>query len=237
MVKVATVIFLTITALVGLRSGSIATDKPPAPQLTIELSKTRVVEWCQKEPSRTGGVCSKEQAKVRVTVKTNEQKSDALTYYYVPTCGSFDGNGSEVSWDLSNCSRGTYAVTVALGVERVLNDETASASVEVLECPHCGMICNCPIISVSAPDKTIRPGQAFVLDANVGGGDLLKFAKYQWSISEGVILAGERSTRCFVRSDKNKKNYMINATFRIDGLDPACNCTTSWSETIFVKEK
>jgi hypothetical protein len=66
--------------------------------------------------------------------------------------------------------------------------------------------------------------------ANLSGGDQNNIT-YNWSVSAGTIESGQGTPSITVRTTPELAGGNVTATVNIGGTDPACNCTTSASET------
>lgn len=64
--------------------------------------------------------------------------------------------------------------------------------------------------------------------ANVVGGPSVT---YNWSVDRGVIESGQGTPSISVRTSREDAGQNVTATVTLGGLDPACNCPSSASET------
>ncbi|MCV4566453.1 hypothetical protein OFB72_28250, partial [Escherichia coli] len=60
---------------------------------------------------------------------------------------------------------------------------------------------------------------------------------YNWSVSAGTIESGQGTPSITVRTTRDMAGSSVTATVEIGGLDPACNCPRTASETAGVAPK
>jgi hypothetical protein len=95
----------------------------------------------------------------------------------------------------------------------------------------CGL-CICPTISVDGKqllDEPLTSETKLVFTANVAGGSQDEPIKYHWTVDGGQIISGQGTPSIEVKLTLPFKD--VTATVNLSGIDPACSCPTSASET------
>jgi hypothetical protein len=173
--------------------------------------------------------CQTDQARVKVSSFVKDSESNSLTYYYIPSKGRILGQGANVVWDLSEASPGKYSLTVGVGNDGIINGKTITKTLTVSGCPECDPPRFCPSLSILGPKGTIRPDDAFIVRAKVEGIDKSEIT-YHWTISSGVIAAGQNADQILIRTAHENVTSPIEVNVEIGGTDPNSNCVTVVSE-------
>ncbi len=235
-------IFLTICLTVFIILSSnivISKEKPalnnptPKPQTLpeiekIALDKKELVYFC---PS--SDYCGKDEIfRVKVETTVRNPKNLPLTYEYTVSGGRVVGQGDKVFWDLKGTRPGTYTITVAIDYGRGSVNETKSETVTVKECPICYLPCICPTLAVSGNDE-IKAGETVTFKAKVEGGTATSI-NYQWTISQGEIIAGQGTAEITVKTTKEMIGS-VEAAVEISALGLCENCQFTESKTTIIK--
>ena len=69
---------------------------------------------------------------------------------------------------------------------------------------------------------------SFTANASGGSQDQLT---YNWTVDSGTIESGQGTPSITVRTTPEMAGTTVTATLTIGGLDPSCNCTTSYTES------
>lgn len=181
---------------------------------------------------REGEVCN-DSTTINVSTTAVDPEGDVLTYNYTVSGGRIVGSGANVQWDLSGLGKGTYTITAGVDDGCGLCGQTQTKTVTIEDC-NCVKQCDCPSLSVSGPAGITSPGDTMTFTANVSGGPEVT---YNWTTTGGTIESGQGTPSITVRTSDADAGSNITATVQLGGLDPACNCTTSASETGSVDRK
>jgi len=203
----------------------------PPNLVSVTLDKRVVDKWCpiSKRPD-TG--CPFNGERVRISVNANDPDGDAITYSYKVTGGKIIGKGADVVWNLTSLVPGNYSVAVGASGRGGSQSRTLTRSVKLQECPDCDLPCDCPTLSVTASDPSVKAGEVVIFSAIVSG---WKGIKFEWTVENGTIVRGKSSKKVTVRSNNDTAGKNIVATVEISGTDPACNCSTMASGSVEIK--
>lgn len=189
---------------------------------TIELSKIQVFISCAPggHPAE-GEICDDAKA-IAITVFTNKLINGEFTFKYIVTGGQIIGDGSKVSWNLSDTQSGTYKIFAEIrNKSGAFLGKTDSKIITVENC-NCIRDCFCPDeISISV-SKTIKAGETAFFTANVGGGggDIT----YNWTVSKGEIIEGQGTPAIKVATTSEMAGEEIKASVKFGG-DAFCSGT------------
>jgi hypothetical protein len=175
---------------------------------------------------RPGATCP-DNTVIVINTRAVDPENDVLTYNYTVSGGRIVGTGANVSWDLSGLSPGTYTIVAGVDDGCGLCGQTQTRTVTVVAC-DCVQACACPTLSVSGPAGVTSPGDTMTFTANVSGGPSVT---YNWTVSRGTIESGQGTPSIVVRTAIGDAGSNVTATVEIGGLDPACNCPRSASES------
>ena len=218
-----------VQAFVGRRNerlGDIANI--PANVTALALSDSNVVLPCPPNMvPRAGAVCN-DATTVTVTTTAVDAENDVLTYNYTVSGGRIVGTGANVQWDLSGLSPGSYTITAGVDDGCGLCGQTQTQTVTIAAC-DCVPACNCPTGSISGPAGVTNPGDTMTFTLSLSGGD--RSPTYNWTVSGGTIESGQGTPSIVVRTSAADQGSTITATVNLGGLDPNCNCQTSYSES------
>lgn len=201
----------------------------------VILSKSGVSSWCPFPREVPGRICSKQEVRVEVKSVVKNPKNEPVNFVYVVSGGEIVGSGSEVVWDLHKASPGRHSITVGIGDGGVIRGRTITKPLALDTCPVCDPPCECPSLAVTGPDRPVIAGDAFVVFANIQGGDYVQPAKMLWTAgSNATVVEGQGTLQALVRSDPKSKSGYLEVTFSISavGLCPECPHTASVSVPI-----
>ncbi|MBX3288217.1 MAG: hypothetical protein KF855_02635 [Acidobacteria bacterium] len=153
--------------------------------------------------------------------------SEKVSIYYTVSEGEIEGEGSNVVWKLLNSPPGKHSITIGLGKGGIIRGETITRYVSISECSVCDLPCECFNVVLKPPDEPVGPGDTFIVKAVVGG-DIQK-ASYKWTVSDGTIIAGDKTAQILVRNNPKTESAKINVTLEIGGNDIECNCPNEFS--------
>ena len=214
------ILLMLLCAILGTALHA-TTDGQTAVLKNLELSATELVMWCPMSDS-PDSACPKNGTRVNVRTSVDNPKSQAVKYRYVVSGGEIIGQGASVVWDLSKAVAGNYTITVGLGGDGVIRGKTITKTVRLNECPVCDLPCICPSISIEGPAGAIGAGDAFVVRAEVRGGEDEKYRKMTWRVSEGSIVEGQGTTEVLIRTVRDMGSKMIKVTFTISTACETC---------------
>jgi len=169
--------------------------------------------------------------KIQLTAAATATGNSTLLYTWSVTGGRIIGEGSSVTWDLSGVANGDYIATVSVsdGTSKV----DGRTSVTVSDCVGCieAMIV-CPIISVHSPDR-VAEGEPITFSADIPP-ELSNSVTYNWNISKGKIISGDRTSKLTVDS-AGLGETTITATVVIGRLPPSCTNSADKSTDVIVQ--
>ncbi len=210
-------------------------ENKPANVTALDLSDTEIRLPCPPGFRSTSGGCN-DSSSITVTTTAVDPENDVLTYNYTVSGGRITGSGANVTWDLTGVQPGSYTITAGVDDSCGICGQTQTKTVTVAECADCVKECECPSISVSGPAGVTSPGGTMTFTANVSGGSQPSVT-YNWSVSSGEITSGQGTPSINVAVPTDMSGGNITATVDVGGTDPACNCTTTASETAPVEER
>lgn len=192
------------------------------PMVSIRSSSSSIT-FCPTTPTPSNPVCSPNRD-VSLSASVGGADTELLFTWNV-TGGRLKGEGSNVTWDLSEVPEGTYTATVEVNDGNQLT-ANASTTVRIELCPGCERPPpRCPEITVSCPIG-VRPNQPITFQANVSAGDSEMKPTYTWSVTAGRIISGQGTSKITLDiSGLGRKS--ITATVSIGGVDPSCTGNTA----------
>lgn len=145
-----------------------------------------------------------------------------MNYNYIVSGGEIEGQGANVTWNLQKAQPGNHSITVGLGDRKIILGKTVTKVIVIEGCPICDLPCECASVSISGPEYPIKPGEAFVVVANMTGGEDAKYRKIMWTVSDGTIVEGQGTSQILVRVSEHSKAKTVKVTFTIP---TACSAT------------
>jgi hypothetical protein len=206
------------------------------PSVELRASKTVLTIPCPPGMCSTSGACpSTADLQVSLTAITRDFKKQ-FVYVYTVTGGRVVGEGSKVTWNLSDVSPGFYFVTVEVKDDKQ-HRAAATVNVTVQACGDCLTDCFgwCPAIFVSCYDavKVRTPITCKVVLQPSGRPVPLTF---EWSVRDwnGEDLSEKISGQgksISIRTDGLGGRHLT-TTVKVKGVDPSCNDTASGSTLV-----
>jgi hypothetical protein len=226
--------FIPLATASNAESGATNPIATPTPKIgsSIEIEdviidRERDNTWCPiPEPVIENGCPKDINVKVRTVIK-NAEKAKNLTYNYTVSGGRIIGQGEEVSWNFEDPRPGKYTITVGIGDKNGIKKKTVTKTFEFRECPVCDLPCECPSLDVSGGGE-IKAGETVTFTAKVSGGTASDIT-YNWTISQGEIVAGQGTSTITVKTTKEMTGT-ITATVEIGG-SLCASCYRTASET------
>lgn len=196
---------------------------------SVSLSDTTITLGCPPGTFPPAGTTCDDSRTITVTTSASDPENDVLTYNYTVSGGRIVGTGANVTWDTTGLAPGTYTITVGVDDGCGLCGQTKTETITIAECVGCAIRCECPTISVTGPAGVTERGATMTFTANVSGGSQ-QSVTYNWSVSAGSIVSGQGTPSITVTAPSDGTTN-VTATVDVGGLDPACNCPSSASET------
>lgn len=106
-----------------------------------------------------------------------------------------------------------------------------SISVNVIEHPACDPPCS--YLTVLCPSN-VEVGQSIIFTVNIAGGEPNIKPTYNWSVSSGTIIKGDRTPVIEVNT-AGLADREITATVKVSGLSPECSNQASCTVKILKK--
>ena len=195
------------------------TPEPPRPPTVSLDADSQVVTICPDNESMAS-------TRVRLRARATSPDGNTLRYRWTVSGGRIDGDGPEVTWDLSGAPPGTY--TARIDVEsgppgNPLCNAFTTIPVIVRACPPPRPFC--PNVSIYCPD-TVTLGQPVTFTANATGGTPGVTPTYRWTVSAGTITSGQGTSSITVDTS-GLGGQAITAKVEVLGyeLDCSASCT------------
>lgn len=192
----------------------ITTNAQTATLQNLELSAKEIAAWCPVS-DRPDTLCPKQGTRVNVTTTVKNPNGESLVYNYIVSGGEIVGRGPTVVWNLLDAQPGHHSITVGLGANGIIRGKTITKSLSVYECPVCDLPCECSSIAILGPREAIEAGDAFIVRAELRGGEDKEYRKLKWTVSEGSVVEGQGTTEVLVRTNSEIKAKTIKVTLRI----------------------
>jgi hypothetical protein len=221
-VSVASLLCVLMIAIVAQKSSSNELLKKK-PSVVLQASTSRITLPCQPGSRSVSGACPATANTTVGLVAIAKDFHGQPLYAYTTSGGRITGEGSNVTWDLSGVGPGTYIASVEVRDDK-RHRVASSIMVAIVNC-DCIPDVACASISVNCPDK-VKDGVNASFTANLS--EVTDVITYNWTISEGEIISGQRTSTIIVRT-KNLHGKSITATLEIGGQDPGCARTSSCS--------
>lgn len=229
----ATSLFCIVLTTGMVEDGSSNELSRNKPSVVLQASTTSITLPCPAIDFSISGSCPQTADPQVSLLSTTRDLNKQSLYTYTVTEGRVVGEGSKVTWDLSNVGPGLHTATVEVK-DNKKHRAFASVIVKIVNCPDCVPNCGlCPQISMACPDE-VEPGTPVTFSVAVGGpGDL---ASAKWSVRDanGKDLSGRISGQggSISVSTEGLSGQNLTATIEVGGLDPACGRTASCSVAV-----
>jgi hypothetical protein len=203
------------------------------PSVVLQASTTSITLPCPQSAISISGSCPRTAALQVILMSAAKDFNKQSLYAYTVTDGRVVGEGSRVTWDLSEVGPGLHTATVEVKDSKK-HRAFASVIVKIMNCPDCVPSCAlCPMLSISCPDE-VEPGTPVSFSAAVGAPGNLATAKWSVRDANGRDLSDRISGQggsISVRTD-GLSGQNLTATIEAQGLDPACVRTASCSVAV-----
>ena len=196
--------------------------------LEVRLDKTQVTLPCPKGCKSRSGECPY-LTPIRIHAVIVGAKTEFAGFRYSVSQGRIIGAGSDVEWDLSAATQGTYKLVV-----KANRGMSKTVYLKVVECPDC--ICDyfCPSIQVMGPNRTVEAGETLVFTASISGGP--DQIVYRWKVSGGKIISGQGTPSVEVKTKRKKIAGKVTATIEIKNHELLVHyCTQTAAESAIVQ--
>lgn len=181
------------------------------PTLSIIADHT-VIRACEGES--TGA------SLVRLNAKATSPGGNPIRYRWTTIGGRIDGEGPDVTWDLSGVKPGYYKAFLEINTGS--DDEACqafSSTTMLVECPPRV----CPNVSITCPEK-VAVNQPLTFSATVTGGTGNVAPVYNWTVTAGTIVEGQGTSSINVDTT-NLGGQIIKATFSMAGYPKDCTAS------------
>jgi hypothetical protein len=205
------------------------------PSVALQVSKTLLTYPCQPDWHSSSRSCSSTaDLQVALTAVTSDFNKQSV-FAYAASGGRIVGEGSKVTWDLSEAGPGIYAATVEVQ-DNKKHRAVSTVNVTVQLCGDCVNSEPCPApIFVSCYDE-VKAGTPITCKLVIGPAIWRAPPTYEWSVrdSSGEDLSERislRDTYLSIRTD-GLSAKTVYTTVRVKGLDPSCSATASGSTVV-----
>src|ERR1044072_5856893 len=212
---IALVGFFAFATVANPQKVQVETRGSTPPNLSL-VAEPRVVTVC--EGSGAGVV----HLNARVT------SNYPISYRWTSSAGRIEGDGTNVTWDLSGLQPGYYRAYV--DIDTGSGDDAcqafASTAVLVNRCPPAPPVC--PNVGIECPDRVVV-GEPLVFRSTVTGGTSTIRPTYNWIVTAGRITAGPGTDTINV-DNAGLAAQSVTATLSMGGynLDCSATCTVNF---------
>ena len=207
---IALVGFFAFATVANAQKVQVETRGFTPPNLSL-VAEPRVVTVC--EGSGAGVV----HLNARVT------SNYPISYRWTSNAGRIEGDGANVTWDLSALQPGYYKAYV--DIDTGSGDDAcqafASTSVLVNRCPPAPPVC--PNVGIECPDRVVV-GEPLVFRSTVTGGTSSVRPIYNWIVTAGTITAGQ-GTDTITVDTTGLAGQSVTATLSMGGYNLDCSAT------------
>ena len=209
------------------------TPNTPASVESVSFDKSEAFIPC---PWSINDFCARDQRKIKVTTVGKDKENDVLTYIYEVSGGRIMGQGTNVVWDFTGVSPGTYTIKAYADDGSANFGKTVTKTIDLKMCEHCGpppTPCICPTIIVKHSTESIKVNDTATFFTEIQHPEQ-KTISYNWIVSGGTIIEGQGTPKIKVKTNpKTVKNNLM-ATVEID-YDEICDyCERTASDSIVV---
>lgn len=161
---------------------------------------------------------------VMLTADAMHAEDTELLFTWSVTAGRIRGEGRKVTWNLSGLPEGTYIATVTVS-DANIHAATGAIKVEVATCSDCVFLSSpCPTVWVSCPSR-VESKQRVEFVANLAGGDPTLTPTYEWLLSAGKIISGQKTSKIAV-AVSDLPGRSLTAKVKIGGFPEGCSDIT-----------
>ncbi len=165
---------------------------------------------------------------VRLNARATSPSGNTIRYNWTTSAGRIDGNGADVTWDLSGVRPGYYKAFLA--IDSGSGDEACEAfsSIAVLvKCPPPPPPV-CPNVHITCPDR-VGLDQPVTFTSSLTGGSGNVTPMFNWTVSAGRIIEGQGTASIKVDTT-GLAGQTLRATLSMGGypLDCSASCSISF---------
>lgn len=163
-----------------------------------------------------------------VNLNARVTSNNPVSYRWTSSAGKIQGDGANVTWDLSGAAPGFYRAYV--DIDTGSGDDAcqafSSTSVRVNRCPPPQPVC--PNVGIICPER-VEVGEVLTFSSNVTGGTPGVAPIYNWTISAGRIIEGQGTPTIKVETT-GLEGQSVTATLEMGGytLDCSASCTVQF---------
>jgi len=203
------------------------------PSVVLQASKTSVTHPCPPGSHSTSRSCPTT-VDMQVALTAVAKGFSKPTYSYNVGGGRIIGEGSNVTWDLSDARPGFYRAIVEVEDSKKRR-AISSVDVRVGVCEDCVTSWHCPLVLVNCYDR-VNAGTPITCKVEIGPRSDPGPLTFEWSArdSSGNDLAERISRRGEYVSIRTEGlgGQSVTATVEIKGLDPSCPRILSGSTVV-----
>ncbi len=163
---------------------------------------------------------------VRLNARATSPSGNTIRYNWTTSAGRIDGNGADVTWDLSGVKPGYYKAFLAInsgsGDEAC---EAFSSTAVLVRCTPPAPVC--PNVYISCPDR-VELDQPVTFTSSLTGGSGNVTPIYNWTVSAGRIIEGEGTSSIKVETT-GLAGQTLRATLSMGGYPLDCSASCSFS--------
>lgn len=213
--------------LLGIKQKSYCLNSFP----TIErIAFSRIAFNAECPLFETSGryLCRSENQSLTLATVAHDPENDPLIYNYQVSAGQIVISGSKAIWDLSGAEAGIYTITTTVDDGCGFCTPPHIEQIRVVDCSDCRQRAPlCSQATITAIQNSIKEGETITFTANVyASGIEDDKLKYDWKISAGKIISGQRTKQLTVEVPAGSASNFITASFDIED-DGICEPQTS----------
>jgi len=159
-----------------------------------------------------------------------------VSYRWTTNAGKIDGEGANVTWDVSSLQPGLYKayLDIDTGSPGASCQAFTSTLVRVNRCPPPPP--TCPNVGIVCPDRVVV-GEPLTFSSNISGGTGNVAPIYNWTVSAGTIIDGQGTSTIHVDTN-GLAGQSLTAKLSMGGytLDCSATCTVNFPVPVECKK-
>jgi hypothetical protein len=158
-----------------------------------------------------------------VHLNANVTSGSAVRYRWTTNAGRIDGDGENVTWDVSSLQPGYYKayLDIDTGSGDAACQAFTSTTILVNRCPPPPP--TCPNVGIVCPDRVVV-GEPLTFSSNISGGSGNVTPVYNWTVSAGTIIDGQGTSTIHVDTS-GLAGQTVTATLTMGGYTLECSAT------------
>jgi len=214
-------------------------NNKPVDVVSVTFDKEAAYTFCPFSVNNAESVCIKENSRIKVSTTVRDEENDVVIYDYKVSAGRIVGQGAKVFWDFTGVAPGIYTIEVRADDGCGFCGNSVVKTFEFKECPSCQpapVQDICPTMSVEASAASVKAGERVTFTAKLEMGTASVPIKYNWTISGGTIVEGQKTSEIKVKTDDAMSGRMLTATVEIDAEGMLVDCARTASKSVRVKK-